>query len=447
MSADQSRNLSLAYLMPSQAQKHVTINEAFRRLDGIVHLTFQATVADPPEAMPGQAFLVEAGATGAFSGKDGQIALNEDGAWSFVSPKIGWRAWFVVDSTLRTWDGSDWVATEFDPATLITPGVAGVGIGTSADAANRLAVKSPSVLISHEEDAADPSTRLSLNRGDATSVASVVFQTAYQGEAEFGLSGNAGFTLRVSDDGMTFQNVLEADPATGQVRFPQSAFGLRERILLTAASGTFTPPAWARALAVSCIGGGGGGAGAITRTSSEFVMAGGGGGGGSAGAFVSADDLQASYVYAVGAGGSGGTAPTSEPTGARSGQDGGDTRFAGATLDLLASGGRGAIEDEASSGGTQYNGGTGGGASGGDWHVEGQDGGGGVTRGVSDFPTGIGTGGSSAFGLGATWRNGNGSSGTGYGSGGSGAGMVAGVILNRAGGGGRDGVIVVDVYG
>ena len=33
---DSSTNLQMPYLMPSQAQKHVTVNESLRRLDGLV---------------------------------------------------------------------------------------------------------------------------------------------------------------------------------------------------------------------------------------------------------------------------------------------------------------------------------------------------------------------------------------------------------------------------
>jgi len=34
-----SPNLDLTYVAPSQAQKHVTVNETFRRLDALVQMT------------------------------------------------------------------------------------------------------------------------------------------------------------------------------------------------------------------------------------------------------------------------------------------------------------------------------------------------------------------------------------------------------------------------
>jgi hypothetical protein len=42
---DQTPNLKLPYILPSQAQKHVTHNEALRLLDAVVHQKRQ--VANP----------------------------------------------------------------------------------------------------------------------------------------------------------------------------------------------------------------------------------------------------------------------------------------------------------------------------------------------------------------------------------------------------------------
>ena len=39
---DQTPNLKLPYIMPSQAQKHVTHNEALRFLDAVVHLSVKS---------------------------------------------------------------------------------------------------------------------------------------------------------------------------------------------------------------------------------------------------------------------------------------------------------------------------------------------------------------------------------------------------------------------
>ncbi|HCX10882.1 MAG TPA: ribonuclease III, partial [Hyphomonas sp.] len=48
---DESARLGLPYLIPNQAQKHVTVNEAFRKLDQMVQLCVQSkAISIQPEA-------------------------------------------------------------------------------------------------------------------------------------------------------------------------------------------------------------------------------------------------------------------------------------------------------------------------------------------------------------------------------------------------------------
>ncbi|HEX2147369.1 MAG TPA: DUF2793 domain-containing protein, partial [Pseudorhizobium sp.] len=52
-------NLSLPFILPSQAQKHVTHNEALLTLDALVHLTLAAELSTPPASCEdGTAFAV-----------------------------------------------------------------------------------------------------------------------------------------------------------------------------------------------------------------------------------------------------------------------------------------------------------------------------------------------------------------------------------------------------
>lgn len=88
MSFDTTDLLGLPCIMPAQAQKHVTHNEALRRLDALVHLAVASgdLAAPPPEPAPGERHIVAAGATGLWAGHDGEIAAWLDGAWSFSRP-------------------------------------------------------------------------------------------------------------------------------------------------------------------------------------------------------------------------------------------------------------------------------------------------------------------------------------------------------------------------
>ena len=93
--SETSPNLSLPYIMAAQSQKHVTHNEAIRSLDAIVQLAvLNRTLAAPP-ATPaeGNAYIVAAGASGAWSGQTARIAAFQDGAWAFYVPREGWLAW------------------------------------------------------------------------------------------------------------------------------------------------------------------------------------------------------------------------------------------------------------------------------------------------------------------------------------------------------------------
>ncbi len=103
--------LDLPLLQPAQAQKHVTVNEALVRLDGLTHLTLQsATETDPPEfAQDGETFAVPTGAVNAWSGHEGEVAIFSNGGWVFVTPKLGWRAWIADQAAPAVHNETAWV--------------------------------------------------------------------------------------------------------------------------------------------------------------------------------------------------------------------------------------------------------------------------------------------------------------------------------------------------
>ncbi|MCV6598437.1 MAG: DUF2793 domain-containing protein [Mangrovicoccus sp.] len=103
-------NLELALVQPSQAQKHVTVNEALTRLDGLCQTRLLSiSVSTPPVApQEGAAFGVPAGALEAWEGQDGKLAIFSNGGWVFVSPRPGWRGYIVDLGACAIHDGSDW---------------------------------------------------------------------------------------------------------------------------------------------------------------------------------------------------------------------------------------------------------------------------------------------------------------------------------------------------
>jgi hypothetical protein len=213
MPSDVSAILSLPYLQPAQAQKHVTHNEALRQLDLLVQLAVASRQAAVPPADPaaGLRLIVPAGATGAFAGRDGAIALWDDGEWHFTTPLPGWRAEVLDEGCAVVFDGTAWRGPE------VTAGrFASLGVAAEADATNRLAVAGPATLMTH----AGAGHQLKINKATAGDTGSVVFQTGWSGRAEIGTTGSDDLAVRVSPDGTAWSDALVAEAASGMVRLP-----------------------------------------------------------------------------------------------------------------------------------------------------------------------------------------------------------------------------------
>ena len=234
---DVSARLGLPYLLPSQAQKHVTHNEALRLLDLLVQLRLVATGAEtPPEALAeGEAWGLGAAPTGAWAGQGGTIAAWSGSAWSFLAPQPGWRAADLATGDLRIWTGSAWDLPAAAPETLAL-----LGINTAADALNRLSVAAGATLLSHE----GAGHRLKVNKAAAGDTASLLFQSGFTGHAEMGLAGETEFSLKVSADGSSWATALRAASGSGAVTLPSGlALGSGSALLETYERGTWTPEA------------------------------------------------------------------------------------------------------------------------------------------------------------------------------------------------------------
>ncbi len=107
-----SIHLGLPYVEAAQAQKHVTVNEALRRLDALVQLSVVSrSLSAPPDAPEeGVRYIVAAEPAGAWTGHAGEVAGFIDGAWIFFSPGTGWRAWDEAAGELLIRSGGAWSA-------------------------------------------------------------------------------------------------------------------------------------------------------------------------------------------------------------------------------------------------------------------------------------------------------------------------------------------------
>lgn len=106
----ETANLALPLLSPAQAQKHVTVNEALSRLDGVVQLRLIAVDQDIPPVAPnaGDAYGIGANPQGLWAGQAGRIALFLNGGWEFVTPKRGFRALILDQGVGAIFDGLAW---------------------------------------------------------------------------------------------------------------------------------------------------------------------------------------------------------------------------------------------------------------------------------------------------------------------------------------------------
>ncbi|MDS9466010.1 DUF2793 domain-containing protein [Paracoccus sp. MBLB3053] len=111
MSDSATANLELPLLLPAQAQKHVTVNDAMMRLDGAIDLVLQSlSRAMPPDTVEdGQCWGVPMGASNAWEGQGGKIAIGSNGGWIFARPKLGRRALVADRGVQAIHDGSQWV--------------------------------------------------------------------------------------------------------------------------------------------------------------------------------------------------------------------------------------------------------------------------------------------------------------------------------------------------
>jgi hypothetical protein len=219
--SDATTHLLLPYILAAQAQKHVTHNEALRRLDGLVQLSVldRDLTAPPPSPADGDRYIVASGATGDWAGWDLNVALWTDGAWLRLPPRTGWRAWVEDEGLLLVYDGSGWVGTT--PASL--QNLALLGLGTTADASNPFSAKLNAALWTAKTVAEGGTGDLfyTMNKEAAGDGLGLTLQTGFVTKALLGLFGSDNFRLAVSADGSSFFDGLIVDNTNGIIDQPQ----------------------------------------------------------------------------------------------------------------------------------------------------------------------------------------------------------------------------------
>jgi hypothetical protein len=235
---DQTPRLSLPFIMPSQAQKHITHNEAIQALDALVQPAVESRTITAPPATPlaGDAYLVPAGATGAWAGHADEIAAWQSGAWLFHDPAPGWQLYCKADQTQYVFDAGAWA-----PLASLASGLPRLGINTAADATNRFAVAATATLLTH----AGNGHQLKLNKAAAADTASLLYQSNWSGRAEMGLTGDDNWRLKVSPDGSSWVNALTVNAATGAATVAATFRPATDNALTLGGSGARWSAVWA----------------------------------------------------------------------------------------------------------------------------------------------------------------------------------------------------------
>ncbi len=80
-----------------------------------------------------------------------KIAAFDSDGWQFLEPKSGMIAWVKSDQELFIFGSEHW--SRLDQAPSIIANAQHIGIGTTADPSNRLAIKSEAAFLSSEDGA------------------------------------------------------------------------------------------------------------------------------------------------------------------------------------------------------------------------------------------------------------------------------------------------------
>jgi len=112
--ATMTPRFTLTDIEVNQSQKEVTHNESLQIIDGVLHGVFldRGLSAPPVLISPGddgKTYLVLATGTGAWAGRDGNIAYFRSSGWTFIVPEKGMRFWIEDEDIFVLYNGTEWI--------------------------------------------------------------------------------------------------------------------------------------------------------------------------------------------------------------------------------------------------------------------------------------------------------------------------------------------------
>lgn len=215
---ERTPRLDLPFVMPAQAQKHVTVNEALARLDILVQAAVlsRTQTVQPANPEEGAGYVLPDAPEGADWSlhAPGRLLVFHEGVWTAITPWAGLSVYVRDEGLSLVHDGAEWRTLSEQIRQLDHQD--GLGVGASADSYNRVSIKSSGVLMS-AEDGGSGDLRLVMNKAMETATASLVFQSGWSGRAELGLAGEDVFSVKVSADGASWREALKVNAADGEV--------------------------------------------------------------------------------------------------------------------------------------------------------------------------------------------------------------------------------------
>ncbi len=228
----ETNNLAITHVAQNQSQKEVTVNAAIDRIDAILNRGAIDRGLDTPAVGPasGDLYILGASPTGAWAGHANDIAYYLNSTWYFINPQEGLTIWVNDEDALYTWTGAAWAV-----AGGIIQNASLLGINTTADATNKLSVKSLAILF----DNVGNGTQVKVNKAAAGDTGSFLFQDNYSGRAEIGLIGTDDFAFKTSPDGSSFTTAMTFDKTTAAATVG-TFLGFTAATTLTIATGVVT---------------------------------------------------------------------------------------------------------------------------------------------------------------------------------------------------------------
>lgn len=113
----------------SQAQKEVTVNQGFTRIDALLNSGAKSRTTNTPPGSPasGDLYIVGSSPTGAWSGQAAKLAYY-DQIWRFIAPNEGMSLWVNDEDLIYSYNGTAWVASTFGETNTASNLGTGTGI-------------------------------------------------------------------------------------------------------------------------------------------------------------------------------------------------------------------------------------------------------------------------------------------------------------------------------